>query len=349
VPGRVYHWSHDEGLRLQARHYDVRSRPCWHARLRLASTVPGTLHYPCRDVYACNQTLQKCVVVPAGTPGSASKEVCEAVGCDSGTWGCDLGTMQCKQGYGNYSKDMCDVDCRPADDPCEPYTTCDSCLAASSVCGWCSTNVSYVNGQQGGQCAGVNRTILPFNCLGTYTTKTCTGPTPLPTPVPPTPAPPTPVPPTPVPATPVPPPPPTASPQPTPSPYIPPYVACPRGSTLLLQYNCADQNCDGCNSGTGAMCMEPHCTLYCSGLCQPVPYWGTSFEWTCNGPENGWTNATLVHYLSSDKCTGPTNAPGVGGSGTYELNQCGSPQGPNNPPQYNTFMCVPCGASCDHD
>ena len=276
---------------------------------------------PAAKVYKCDQATQKCVVVAPGTPGSSSKLVCEAVGCDSGNWGCDLGSMTCQPATGNMSKSRCTDVCLPVNDPCEQYTTCPSCLAAAPYCGWCSENVTYANGEQGGQCAGVNETILPFNCLGTYSTQGC-GPTPTPTP---------------------------PSPPATPSPYVPPQVNCPKGSTLLLQYNCADSNCNGCNTGTAAECLEPHCTYFCSGVCNPVPYWGTSFMWSCNGnPGTGdWTSATLVHFLDSTTCVGPVNPPGTGGSGTYPLDSCGSPYGPNNPPQYNTFMCVPCGDACN--
>jgi hypothetical protein len=272
-------------------------------------------------VYACNASGGVCVEVPPGTPGSASKLVCEATGCNYGSYGCDLSDYTCKSGLGNSSQEFCTKDCMPPNDPCMNYTTCDTCLAASSVCGWCSQNVTYVSGLTGGQCAGVNSSILPFNCLGTYSTKECT------------------------------PEPPTAAPgSATPSPNLPPIVDCPAGSMVLLQYNCQDSNCNGCNTGTAAECMEPHCTLYCSGKCQPVPYFGTSFMWSCNGnPTTGtWTNATLVHFLDSVDCTGAVNPPGTGGSGTFPLNTCGMPFGPNRPAQYNTFMCVPCGPSCSN-
>lgn len=273
---------------------------------------------PAADVYACDAKTSKCVVVPSGTPNAASQEVCEAIGCDVGSFGCDLGTYTCKPGLGNQSQTFCLNDCRPADDPCSVFTTCDTCLAAYPYCGFCSVNVTYANGQVGGQCAGVNKTILPFNCHGTYSTEQCVTPTPGP-------------------AGPV-----------TPSPNLPPRVDCPKGSTVLLQYNCASQDCNGCNTGAAAECMEPHCTLYCSGKCQPVPAWSTSFMWSCNSDAAGaWTNATLVHFLKSDQCVGPTNPPGVGGSGTYPLNSCADPNGPNGPAAYNTFMCVPCGEACD--
>lgn len=72
---------------------------------------------------------------------------------------------------------------------------------------------------------------LPFNCQGTYSTKSC-DPAPAPT-----------------------------SPM-TPSPDLPPRVDCPKGSMVLLQYNCADQSCQGCDTGPAAQCTEPHCTLY---------------------------------------------------------------------------------------
>lgn len=270
-------------------------------------------------VYKCSEATQQCVVVPSGTPGSASYEVCVAIGCDSGTWGCDLSTYDCVRGTGQMSNASCTVNCRATNDPCSPYKTCPTCLAAGPECGWCSENVTYASGQQGGQCAGVGKTILPFQCKGIFSTTSCSA-TPAPGPTP----------------------------QPTPSPYIPPGVPCPPGSMVLLQYNCVDANCNGCNTGPAELCTEPHCTYYCSGKCQPVTFYGTSFMWSCNGdPTTGlWTNATLVHFLKTTDCTGPVNPPGTGGSGTYPLDQCGSPYGPNFPPQYNTFMCVPCGDSC---
>lgn len=273
---------------------------------------------PASEVYACDPTTSKCVVVPPGTANAASLEVCQARGCDIGTFGCDLSTYTCKPGFGNSSQKFCMMNCRPPNDPCSNYTTCNSCLAASNLCGWCSENVTYSSGQQGTQCAGVSAKILPFNCRGTYSTEMCAAPTGGP-----------------------------SAPE-TPSPQLPPIVDCPPGSMVLLQYNCANSECNGCNTGTAAECVEPHCTLYCSGKCQPVPYWGTSFMWSCNSdPATGeWTNATLVHFLKSTQCVGPTNPAGTGGSGTYPLNDCGSPFGPNVPPQYNTFMCVPCGPSC---
>jgi len=274
---------------------------------------------PPAQVYKCSKTLSKCVQVPAGTPGAASKQVCEAIGCNGGTYGCDLSSYTCSAGSGNMSQSTCSNDCRPPNDPCSRYITCETCLAANPVCGWCSQNVTYASGLVGGQCAGVNASVLPFNCYGTYTTKTCGTEPPAPTG------------------------------SQTPSPNLPPRVNCPKGSMVLLQYNCADQTCEGCNSGTAAQCYEPRCTLYCSCQCQPVPAFGTSFMWSCNGdPTTGvWTNATLVHFLQSTQCRGTVNPPGTGGSGTYPLDTCASPYGPNNPPQYNTFMCVPCGENCD--
>ena len=272
---------------------------------------------PPAQVYKCNPATQTCQEVAAGTPGSASKMVCEALGCDVGTYDCDLTSLTCQPTGGLMSNKSCTTNCRAPNDPCSQYTTCPTCLAGGPECGWCSEDVVYASGQVGGHCAGVGKTILPFQCKGTYSTTECSAPT-----SPPSPA--------------------------TPSPYLPPGVPCPVGSMVLLQYNCADSTCNGCNTGTAAECMEPHCTYYCSGKCQPVPYWGTSFMWSCNGdPSTGvYTNATLVHFLDSTTCTGPVNPPGTGGSGTYPLDTCGSPYGPNVPPQYNTFMCVPCGASC---
>eukprot|EP00759_Apiculatamorpha_spiralis_P035409 PhF_6_TR36184/c1_g1_i3/m.52724 len=271
-------------------------------------------------VYKCDNVTKQCVVVPSGTPGSASKEVCEAVGCDSGNYRCDLKTLQCVQGGGTMSQSYCTSNCRAPNDPCSQYKNCSTCLSGHPQCGWCGVDVTYDSGLKGGQCAGVSPTTLPFQCPSSYSTKQCSGPTPPPTPTP----------------------------QPTASPVLPPQVDCPKGSMVLLQYNCANQNCNGCNTGTAAMCVEPHCTYYCSGKCQPVPAFSTSFMWSCNGDlkKNTWTNATLVHFLKAVDCTGPVNPPGTGGSGTYPLEECGSPYGPNNPPQYNTFMCVPCGASC---
>lgn len=278
---------------------------------------------PPAKVYKCSVATDKCEVVAAGTQGSSSREVCEAIGCSVGVYGCDLVSLQCSKD-GNMTKKYCSENCRAPNDPCEKYKTCAECLAGDPFCGWCSQNVTYTSGQTGGRCAGVNQTILPFKCLGTYSTNQCA-------PTPPTQSPN--VPPTPL----------------TQSPNLPPRVNCPKGSTVLLQYNCQNSTCRDCNTGTAAECLEPHCTLYCSGLCQPVPYFKTSFMWSCNGNPSTetWKNATLVHFLDNDRCTGAVNPPGTGGSGTYPLNTCASPYGPNNPPQYNTFMCVPCGESCD--
>ena len=275
---------------------------------------------PAADVYKCNPATNKCQKVPVGTPGAASKLVCEALGCTIGTYACDLTSLTCQPSGGKMSNDSCVTNCRLPDDPCSQFTTCPTCLAGGAECGWCSQDVVYASGQVGGRCAGVGKTILPFQCKGTYSTTECTAPTSPP--APPAPA--------------------------TPSPNLPPNVNCPKGSMVLLQYNCADSSCNGCNTGSAAECLEPHCTLYCSGLCQPVPYWHTSFMWSCNGnaATGVYTNATLVHFLDNDQCTGPVNPPGTGGSGTYPLDTCGSPYGPNVPPQYNTFMCVPCGNSC---
>ena len=182
-------------------------------------------------MYKCNPSIQQCQIVPPGTSGSSSLEVCTAVGCDSGTWGCNLANYKCAEGYGNQSATTCAKNCRPPNDPCMYETTCATCLAANPECGWCSQNVTYASGMTGSQCAGVNSTILPFNCQGTYSTKSC-DPAPAPT-----------------------------SPM-TPSPDLPPRVDCPKGSMVLLQYNCADQTCQGCDTGPAAQCTEPHCTLY---------------------------------------------------------------------------------------
>jgi len=137
-------------------------------------------------------------------------------------------------------------------------------------------------------------------------------------------------------------------PAPGPSP-LPPKVNCPKGSTVLLQYSCKDTNCSNCAfvGGEAKECLEPDCTLYCSGKCQSVPAFNTSFMWTCNDMGGkAWTNATLVHYTDFPDCTGPVTPAGQGGSGSFPLDTCNG-IGPNVPPQFNTFRCVPCGAACD--
>lgn len=280
---------------------------------------------PTATVYKCNGQTKKCEAVPVGTAGAASKEVCEAKGCDTGDWKCDPVSLKCSEGGGHKSEAKCNDDCREQNDPCENHYTCADCLAAGPECGWCSVNVTYANGRTGTQCAGVRKDILPFQCVGQYSTTACKPSTPTPAPAPaPTPA-------------------------PGPSP-LPPRVNCPKGSTVLLQYSCPDKTCDNCAfvHGQAKECLEPYCTYYCSGQCNPVPAFDTSFVWTCNNPSggSGWTNATLVHYTKFSDCTGPVNPVGIGGSGTYPLDTCDG-IGPNVPPQYNTFRCVPCGEACN--
>jgi len=275
---------------------------------------------PSAPVYKCNPSTQKCEKVPTGTAGSSSQEVCEARGCDSGDWKCDADKLQCVEGGGHESKAMCDGNCKEQNDPCQDHYTCADCLAAGPMCGWCSENVTYANGRTGSQCAGVKEDILPFQCLGHYSNTACATPS-----APPTPAP-------------------TNGSSP-----LPPKVNCPEGSTVLLQYSCPDQTCGNCafTHGEAVECVEPHCTYYCSGKCQPTPAFGTSFMWTCNDLTGGdsWTNATLVHYLQQQDCTGAIQTPGAYGAGTFPLDTCGS-EGPNVPPKYNTFRCVPCGDAC---
>eukprot|EP00756_Hemistasia_phaeocysticola_P030329 Hpha_TRINITY_DN16282_c1_g4::TRINITY_DN16282_c1_g4_i1::g.15310::m.15310 len=187
------------------------------------------------------------------------------------------------------------------------------------MCGWCSDNVTYANGRTGSHCAGVGADILAFKCLGDYSNTACPTPPPL------TPAP--------------------AGPSP-----LPPKVDCPEGSTVLLQYSCGDPTCDDCafTHGKAVECVQPNCTYYCSGKCQPVPAWNTSFMWTCNEATpagKSWSNATQLHFLEFPDCTGPVQPSGAYGAGTFPLDTCGG-EGPNVPPQYNTFRCVPCGDAC---
>eukprot|EP01062_Namystynia_karyoxenos_P067317 TRINITY_DN61240_c0_g1_i1.p1 TRINITY_DN61240_c0_g1~~TRINITY_DN61240_c0_g1_i1.p1 ORF type:complete len:455 (+),score=140.05 TRINITY_DN61240_c0_g1_i1:86-1366(+) len=279
---------------------------------------------PAAKVYACGKS-QKCEEVPPGTAGSSSQTVCEARGCDSGDYWCDPVGLTCSQqpGKGAKSKARCEADCKEQNDPCQQHYTCSDCLAAGPECGWCSTNVTYANGRNGTRCAGVRKDILPFQCPGEYSNTACTAP-----------APPTP----------------TPAPAPGPGP-LPPRVNCPKGSTVLLQYNCKDSSCDGCTfvDGQAVECVEPTCTLYCSGQCQSVPAFGTSFMWTCNDPQSTghWTNATLVHYTKMTDCTGPVNPAGSYGGGTFPVDACAEPSGPNLPHKFNTFRCVPCGKACD--
>lgn len=279
---------------------------------------------PAVKVYKCDAKTKKCAEVPAGTAGSSSKEVCEARGCDTGVWKCDPDTLKCVEGGGKKSENLCEADCREQNDPCQFKYTCQDCLATGPECGWCSTNVTYANGRNGTQCAGVRKDILPFQCPGDYSNHNCTTPPSPPAPTPPSPSP------------------------PGPSP-LPPKVNCPKGSTVLLQYSCTDKNCSNCDfvAGKAKECLEPYCTLFCSGECNSVPAFGTSYMWTCNDiGGKGWTNATLVHYTKFPDCTGPTNPAGSYGGGTFPLDTCNG-IGPNVPPQYNTFRCVPCGDACD--
>eukprot|EP01065_Artemidia_motanka_P037836 TRINITY_DN4673_c0_g1_i7.p2 TRINITY_DN4673_c0_g1~~TRINITY_DN4673_c0_g1_i7.p2 ORF type:complete len:421 (+),score=105.31 TRINITY_DN4673_c0_g1_i7:66-1328(+) len=275
---------------------------------------------PAAKVYKCGSS-QKCEEVPAGTAGSSSKEVCEARGCDSGIWRCDPKTLKCVEGGGHMSEARCKDDCKEENDPCENHHTCADCLAAGPECGWCSVNVTYVNGRSGSRCAGVRKDILPFQCDGAYSNKACSAP----------------------------PPPPAPTPSPGPSP-LPPKVGCPKGSSVVLQYQCKDKGCDDCAfvGGKAVECKQPECTMYCSGQCQDVPAFGTSFMWTCNDPAStgSWTNATLVHFTKYTDCTGPVTPAGSSGSGTFPLDTCDG-VGPNVPPEYNTFRCVPCGSACE--
>lgn len=60
-------------------------------------------------------------------------------------------------------------------DSCSQYkTSCTACLA-HTLCGWCSQNVVYKNGEAGTQCAGFNANGQQndFTCTGTYVTDKC--------------------------------------------------------------------------------------------------------------------------------------------------------------------------------
>lgn len=61
-------------------------------------------------------------------------------------------------------------------DPCSQYAAnCSFCLS-HELCGWCSANVIYDNGQTGTQCAGFNNNPHqknPFTCTGSYSTEMC--------------------------------------------------------------------------------------------------------------------------------------------------------------------------------
>eukprot|EP00756_Hemistasia_phaeocysticola_P028713 Hpha_TRINITY_DN16190_c1_g14::TRINITY_DN16190_c1_g14_i1::g.5115::m.5115 len=115
---------------------------------------------PSAPVYKCSEKDQKCHKVPPGTPGSSSEEVCEARGCDTGVWACDPHKLQCIEGGGTESKAICGETCKEQNDPCEHHHTCQDCLAAGPMCGWCSDNVTYANGRTGSHCAGVGADIL---------------------------------------------------------------------------------------------------------------------------------------------------------------------------------------------
>lgn len=63
-----------------------------------------------------------------------------------------------------------------AKDPCTQYAAnCSYCLS-HALCGWCSANVVYTDGQTGTQCAGFSsdpHQKNPFTCSGSYSTEMC--------------------------------------------------------------------------------------------------------------------------------------------------------------------------------
>eukprot|EP01062_Namystynia_karyoxenos_P003976 TRINITY_DN11404_c0_g1_i1.p1 TRINITY_DN11404_c0_g1~~TRINITY_DN11404_c0_g1_i1.p1 ORF type:complete len:566 (+),score=159.79 TRINITY_DN11404_c0_g1_i1:84-1781(+) len=152
---------------------------------------------PAAKVYMCNAANFTCVEAAPGTAGAGSKELCME-SCKQ-SFVCDTKTYQCVPGAGKaQTKDQCQQTCKSPGDECSKHYTCQDCLDASSKCGWCSKNVTYVSGEVGTQCAGVAPGILPFQCDGSYSTDACSTPPPKPTPAPkppaPTPPPPAPTP-----------------------------------------------------------------------------------------------------------------------------------------------------------
>lgn len=139
---------------------------------------------PPASVYVCEQSNATCMEVAPGTAGAVGKQLCDEE-CKP-SYMCDLASLTCKEGTGasGDSEADCQKKCRAANDPCMPHYDCPSCIAAGSQCGWCSVNVTYVSGQEGTQCAGVDPSNLPFECPGSYSTDAC-----LETPAPPNPDP----------------------------------------------------------------------------------------------------------------------------------------------------------------
>eukprot|EP01012_Entosiphon_sulcatum_P029631 TRINITY_DN361_c0_g2_i1.p1 TRINITY_DN361_c0_g2~~TRINITY_DN361_c0_g2_i1.p1 ORF type:complete len:335 (+),score=46.01 TRINITY_DN361_c0_g2_i1:41-1045(+) len=58
-----------------------------------------------------------------------------------------------------------------AADPCNVHGDCQSCVSGH-LCGWCSTNVVYKNGDPGAHCAS-NDGTHPFACYGIFSTEDC--------------------------------------------------------------------------------------------------------------------------------------------------------------------------------
>jgi hypothetical protein len=62
---------------------------------------------------------------------------------------------------------------RLGSDACNAFAAnCSYCIAHSD-CGWCSTPVSYQNGEPGSRCAGLSGGHNNFQCHGTYRTESC--------------------------------------------------------------------------------------------------------------------------------------------------------------------------------
>jgi hypothetical protein len=62
----------------------------------------------------------------------------------------------------------------PSDDPCNPYTSCETCRAAHPQCGWCTGRIVYADGTLGSQCGGGGYSNISFNCVnGTYHADSC--------------------------------------------------------------------------------------------------------------------------------------------------------------------------------
>jgi hypothetical protein len=61
-------------------------------------------------------------------------------------------------------------------DPCNPYTTCGSCIGVRTggkTCGWCNGNLSYHGVATQAKCAGRDNATAEWTCTGKFQTSSC--------------------------------------------------------------------------------------------------------------------------------------------------------------------------------